>query len=69
MKKPYDIKIGTMVLLKEDNTPPLYWQLGRVIEVFPGDDGIVRVIKVKIRSGVYKRSITHVATLPKEQTI
>ncbi|XP_026475511.1 uncharacterized protein LOC113380515 [Ctenocephalides felis] len=26
------LKVGTMVLLKEDNVPPLNWQLGRIIE-------------------------------------
>ncbi|GFY32051.1 uncharacterized protein TNCV_2621881 [Trichonephila clavipes] len=33
-----------MVLVKEDNFPPLQWSLGRVVQVFPGDDGAVRVV-------------------------
>lgn len=64
LSAPEGIKIGSMVLLKEDNTPPLQWPLGRICEVFPGDDGKVRVISVKTNSGTYKRSITRVAPLP-----
>ncbi|GFS93321.1 intraflagellar transport protein 52 homolog [Trichonephila clavipes] len=35
-----------MVLVKENNLPPLQWSLGRVVQVFPGDDGAVRVVDV-----------------------
>ncbi|XP_043469456.1 uncharacterized protein LOC122503094 [Leptopilina heterotoma] len=41
VKKPNNITIGTMVLLKEDNVPSLHWPLGRITEVFPGNDGLV----------------------------
>lgn len=64
LRTPEDIKIGSMVLLKEDNKPPFQWPLGRICEVFPGADGKVRVISVKTISGTYKRSITRVAPLP-----
>ena len=39
------IKIGDVVLVKgpDKDTRP-YWKLGRVIELIPGDDGIVRSI-------------------------
>ncbi|XP_062535430.1 uncharacterized protein LOC134204669 [Armigeres subalbatus] len=33
-----NIKVGTMVLLKDDNLPPLKWRLGQVTQVFRGDD-------------------------------
>lgn len=61
IKKPCDIKIGKMVLLNEYNISPFHWPLGRVTEIFAGDDGIVRVIEVKTPSGVYERSIARVA--------
>ncbi|XP_076660916.1 uncharacterized protein LOC143364466, partial [Halictus rubicundus] len=38
----HPIKEGTIVLLREDNVPPMQWPLGRVIKVYPGSDGIVR---------------------------
>ncbi|GFT59833.1 jerky-like protein [Trichonephila clavipes] len=44
-----------MVLVKEDNLPPLQWSLGRVVQVFPGDDGAVRVVDVKTQRGQFRR--------------
>jgi hypothetical protein len=32
-----------MVLIKDQNLPPLQWHLGRVSEIFPDNDGVVRV--------------------------
>ncbi|GFU65707.1 integrase catalytic domain-containing protein [Trichonephila clavipes] len=30
-----NLKVNNMVLVKEDNLPPLQWSLGRVVQVFP----------------------------------
>ncbi|KAF2892191.1 hypothetical protein ILUMI_13982 [Ignelater luminosus] len=42
-----NIKPGLMVLLKNENGPPLTWSIGQVVEVFPGVDGVVRVVQIK----------------------
>ncbi|XP_051167644.1 uncharacterized protein LOC127285590 [Leptopilina boulardi] len=59
-----DIKIGTLVVLKEDNLPPLSWRLGRISAIFPGQDGIIRTVNVQGSTGVYKRSLKSVYPLP-----
>lgn len=41
------IDIGAVVILMEDNVPPLKWSIGRIIQVYPGSDGEVRVALVK----------------------
>ncbi|XP_018562144.2 uncharacterized protein LOC108904181 [Anoplophora glabripennis] len=46
-QSPQEIQPNTMVLLKEDNLPPLQWKLGRVSEVYRGKDNIVRVCVVR----------------------
>ncbi|XP_058836392.1 uncharacterized protein LOC131692967 [Topomyia yanbarensis] len=38
-----NITVGTMVLVKEENLPPQKWRLGRVAELFTGEDGNIRV--------------------------
>ncbi|KAI8441772.1 hypothetical protein MSG28_005461 [Choristoneura fumiferana] len=35
---------GTIVLLNIDNVPPLKWPLGVIEDVFPGKDGVIRVV-------------------------
>ncbi|XP_062712563.1 uncharacterized protein LOC134289882 [Aedes albopictus] len=59
-----DVKKGQLVLLKEDNYPPLQWPLGRIVETITGSDGRVRVVVVRTAAGDYKRAITKVAVLP-----
>ena len=51
------VKLGSVVLLREDHIPRLKWPLGLVSELFPGSDGVVRSVKVKTDRGVYVRSI------------
>ncbi|UYV61690.1 hypothetical protein LAZ67_1005924 [Cordylochernes scorpioides] len=63
--KPVDnIKIGTLVLLKEDNLPPLKWRMGRINQVYPGEDGLVRVVSVKTADGDLRRAVAKVCPFP-----
>ncbi|XP_011858972.1 PREDICTED: uncharacterized protein LOC105556485 [Vollenhovia emeryi] len=64
IKDETNIKIGSLVMLKEDNMPPMRWIIGRIVALHPGDDNIVRVVTVKTNSGLYKRSIRKLALLP-----
>jgi hypothetical protein len=59
-----NVKIGTLVLLKEDGLPPCKWALARVLEVIPGADGKIRVVKLKTASGVFTRAIGKICILP-----
>lgn len=44
-----------LVLIKEDNQPPMKWRLGRIEELHPGKDGISRV--ASIRTQTYVRGV------------
>ncbi|XP_062541004.1 uncharacterized protein LOC134209035 [Armigeres subalbatus] len=59
-----NLTVGTMVLLKEDNVPPLKWRLGRVTEVHPGADGNVRVVTVRTKDGSYRKEVSKICILP-----
>ncbi|KAJ8983611.1 hypothetical protein NQ317_004249 [Molorchus minor] len=39
------IAVGKLVLIRNELTPPLQWKMGRVTEVYPGTDNIIRVAK------------------------
>ncbi|GFX80528.1 integrase catalytic domain-containing protein [Trichonephila clavipes] len=58
-----DLMIGEMVLIKEDFLPINTCPLGRILEVYHGSDGKVRVVKVKTQSGEFKRTISKIAVL------
>lgn len=61
-----NLKKGDIVVVYEDNAPPLSWPLGRIIETHPGHDGRVRVVTIQTARGVYKRSIHKLSKLPEE---
>jgi len=60
------LKIGQMVILIEDNQPPLSWNMGRIQEIHPGNDGVTRVATIRTSKGIYKRPITRLCLLPIE---
>lgn len=59
-----NIKVDQVVIVKEDNVPPMKWLLARVVEVCPGQDNMVRVVKLKTVTGLFKRPITKICPLP-----
>ncbi|UYV84619.1 hypothetical protein LAZ67_X002847 [Cordylochernes scorpioides] len=54
-----NIKEGSLVLIKNEQQPPLAWKIGRISKVFPGDDARIRVVEVKTANGTYRRPIGH----------
>lgn len=64
--KKDDIILGSLVLIKEDNLPPLKWRLGRVTRVFPGADGVSRVAEVETSMGPIRRPFSKICSLPVE---
>ncbi|XP_065092638.1 uncharacterized protein LOC135713451 [Ochlerotatus camptorhynchus] len=59
-----NISGDTMVLVKEDNLPPMKWKLGRVVEVHAGSDGNIRVVTVRTKDGLFRRAISMICVLP-----
>ncbi|KAF6202361.1 hypothetical protein GE061_004760 [Apolygus lucorum] len=59
-------KLGDVVLIMEDNRPPLQWVMGVICELCPGDDGTARVALVRTSSGVLKRPLVKLCPLPKD---
>ncbi|XP_050301534.1 uncharacterized protein LOC126739768 [Anthonomus grandis grandis] len=55
---------GTLVLIRSDFAPPLQWHMGRVKEVHPGSDGVVRVATVQTSNGTLKRPVVKLCPLP-----
>jgi hypothetical protein len=62
--KSSDIRPGKMVVIKEENVPPLLWRLGRIHDLHPGGDGAVRVVTIKTARGIIKRAVHKVCPLP-----
>lgn len=61
------LKVGTLVLVKEDRSPVMRWHLGRIIELHPGEDKTVRVVTLKMNGSVVKRSVQKLCVFPFEK--
>ncbi|CAD7085361.1 unnamed protein product [Hermetia illucens] len=55
-----------LVLIKDENAPPLKWQIGRIVKTIQGSDGRCRVADVKTSSGIFRRAIHKLCPLGKE---
>jgi hypothetical protein len=62
--KSNNIHPGTVVLLKDANTPPLQWKLGVAEKVHYGDDELVRVADVRTQSRIFRRAVHKLCPLP-----
>lgn len=58
------LDVGTLVLIKDKTQPPLLWLLGRVVKIFPGGDGVARVVELKTKKGAITRGFQDVCPLP-----
>ncbi|KAG5869898.1 hypothetical protein JTB14_026748 [Gonioctena quinquepunctata] len=53
-----NLEINELILLKEDDVPPLKWPLARIVEIIPGSDQRVRAVKLRTKESVFVRPIT-----------
>ncbi|KAL0839938.1 hypothetical protein ABMA28_016553 [Loxostege sticticalis] len=58
------IEVGTVVLVGQDDCPPLSWPLGVITEIHPGSDKVVRVATVKTKCGIFKRPVVKLYPIP-----
>lgn len=51
------LSVDSVVLIRDDNLPPLKWRLGRVKNITVGDDGVPWVAKVQTSTGKFIRAV------------
>lgn len=62
------LAVGQMVVVRDDNSPPLQWKVGRITAVHPGSDGVVRVATVQTPTGEIKRAVARLCALPLDES-
>ena len=61
---------GDIVLIADGTLPRSSWPIGKIIKLFPGHDGIVRVVDVDTKGGILRRPVKKlVHLLTKTQTV
>ena len=62
-----NLQPGDVVILKEDKTFTCHWPLAKIIQTYPGKDGIVRVAQIQTATSLLKRPVTKLALLHREE--
>ena len=58
-----NVKVDDFVIVSDQNPVRGKWNAGRILQVFPGTDGLVRDVEVKTASGTYTRPITKICVI------
>ncbi|KAJ8975408.1 hypothetical protein NQ317_018679 [Molorchus minor] len=58
-----DLKKDMLVVVKDKDTHPLCWRLGRATTIHPGPDGVARVATIRTADGPIKRSFSKLCPL------
>ncbi|XP_064106959.1 uncharacterized protein LOC135215934 [Macrobrachium nipponense] len=61
--EPTRLHPGDIVLVKQENQKRAMWPLGRVMETYPDDDGVVRSAKVLFEDVESLRTVSHLVPL------
>lgn len=63
-----NIRVGQLVVIKDDLLPPCEWRLGRITKIYFGSDGLVRVADIRTQTGSVTRAIVKLCVLPVESS-
>ncbi|XP_041451708.1 uncharacterized protein LOC121405167 [Drosophila obscura] len=63
------LAVKDLVLVKDENLPPMKWPLARVVELLPGRDGVARVAVLRTATGITKRAVNKLCLLPLKDAV
>ncbi|XP_062714051.1 uncharacterized protein LOC134290853 [Aedes albopictus] len=64
LSPPIEIKENQLVIIRDENCPPMHWPTARIHQTHPGADGIVRVVTLQTPSGRFLRPVNKLCLLP-----
>ena len=58
-----NVRVDDFLIVESPKAVRRNWNIGRIVEVYPGQDGNVQNVRVKTRTGEYQRPITKIAVI------
>ena len=58
-----NLRVGDVVVVIDPGTVRRQWNVGRIEWTYPGHDGLVRVVDVRLNGKTLKRPITRISPL------
>lgn len=63
LEEKKNVSVGDVVVVIDPDAARRDWKVGRVEQVYPGNDGLVRVVDVNIRGRTLRRPVTRISPL------
>lgn len=63
-----NVRLNDIVVIRDSQSSPLSWRMGRVIALLPGADGVVRVVRLRTTHGEITRPVVKLVILPTHET-
>lgn len=61
--KQSNIKVGDIVIVKDDNMHVLEWPMGRVVETFSDSENVIRNCNIKLITRIVYRNVSRIVKL------
>ncbi|XP_065087718.1 uncharacterized protein LOC135709340 [Ochlerotatus camptorhynchus] len=59
-----NIRPGMIVVLEQKDIPPQCWKMGKVVQIYPGSDNLVRAVDINVEGCIYRRAVSKLSVLP-----
>lgn len=64
LKESVQLQVNQLVVIVDENQPPMRWPTARIHELHPGKDGVVRVVTLQTATGLLTRPTSKICILP-----
>ena len=68
-KERKNLSVGDLVLVMDSQLARNQWEMAIVTKIYPGDDGLVRSVEIRSKSGLYDRPITKLCLLASKEEL
>lgn len=67
--KRENVKIGDLVLELNPHRNRLQWEMALIVDTYPGEDGLVRKVRIRTQNGGYDRPIHKLCAIATKQEL
>ena len=68
-RKRENVKIGDLVLELNPHRKRLQWEMALIVDTYPGEDGLVRKVRIRTQNGEYDRPIHKLCVIATKQEL
>ena len=68
-RKRENVKIGDLVLELNPHRNRLQWEMALIVDTYPGEDGLVRKVRIRTQNGGYDRPIHKLCVIATKQEL